>query len=142
MTLSPTLMRMKFLRILPEICASTSWPLGRATRNIVPGSTCVTEPVNSIGSSFGTPAYLDLNTLRCSNQPYSLATDRFSRNAVIQKLGFWALGPQNQVIFAEMSCIRASFKARNLSALKASIQRQGQARQAEELRPVLAWVMS
>ena len=47
-------MRMKFLRILPEIWASTSWPLGNATRNIVPGSTCVTEPVNSIGSSLAT----------------------------------------------------------------------------------------
>jgi len=53
-TLSPTLMRMKFLRILPEMWASTSWPFGRATRNIVPGKTWVTEPVSSIGSSFAT----------------------------------------------------------------------------------------
>ncbi len=50
-------MRMKFLRILPEIWASTSWPFGKATRNIVPGSTCVTLPVNSIGSSFATQIY-------------------------------------------------------------------------------------
>src|SRR5262245_64577406 len=48
-------MRMKFFRILPEIWASTSWPLGKATRNMVPGRTCVTEPVNSIGSSLATP---------------------------------------------------------------------------------------
>lgn len=47
-------MRMKFFRILPEICASTSWPFGKATRNIVPGNTWVTVPVNSIGSSFAT----------------------------------------------------------------------------------------
>src|SRR5580765_4387423 len=47
-------MRMKFLRILPEMWASTSWPLGKATRNIVPGNTWVTEPVNSIGSSLAT----------------------------------------------------------------------------------------
>src|SRR5215831_15529852 len=45
---------MKFLRILPEIWARTSWPLGKATRNMVPGKTWVTEPVNSIGSSLGT----------------------------------------------------------------------------------------
>ena len=54
LTLSPTEMRMKFLRIFPEMWARTSWPLGRATRNMVPGNTCVTEPVNSMGSSFGT----------------------------------------------------------------------------------------
>lgn len=47
-------MRMKFLRILPEMWARTSWPLGNATRNIVPGRTCVTVPLNSIGSSFAT----------------------------------------------------------------------------------------
>lgn len=51
-TWSPTLIRMKFFRILPEIWASTTWPLGRRTRNMVPGRTCVTVPVNSIGSSF------------------------------------------------------------------------------------------
>lgn len=39
LTLSPTLIRMKFLRIFPEICARTSCLLGNATRNIVPGST-------------------------------------------------------------------------------------------------------
>ena len=53
-TRSPTLMRMKFLRILPEMWASTSWPLGSATRNMVPGKTWVTVPVNSIGSSLAT----------------------------------------------------------------------------------------
>src|SRR5215831_7807298 len=47
-------MRMKFLRILPEIWARTSCPLGRATRNMVPGRTWVTEPISSIGSSLGT----------------------------------------------------------------------------------------
>ena len=52
LTLSPTLMRMKCLRIFPEIWAKTSWPLGSATRNIVPGRTWVTEPTSSIGSSF------------------------------------------------------------------------------------------
>src|SRR6185437_5700434 len=47
-------MRMKFLRTFPEICARTSCPFGSDTRNIVPGSTCVTVPVSSIGSSFAT----------------------------------------------------------------------------------------
>jgi hypothetical protein len=62
-TRSPTLMRMKFLRILPEIWASTSWPLGSATRNIVPGKTCVTEPVNSIGSSFAKRFFFYMNMI-------------------------------------------------------------------------------
>src|SRR5215208_8055079 len=51
-TLSPGTMRMKCLRILPEICARTlRWP-GRSTRNIVPGKTCVTVPSVMICSSF------------------------------------------------------------------------------------------
>lgn len=45
---------MKCLRILPEMCARTSCPSGKATRNMVPGKTCVTDPTSSIGSSFGT----------------------------------------------------------------------------------------
>src|ERR1700677_2241952 len=60
LTLSPTLMRMKFLRILPEMCARTSCPLGSATRNMVPGNTCVTVPSNSIGSSLATLPDLSL----------------------------------------------------------------------------------
>src|SRR5213592_5206985 len=51
-TLSPGTIRMKCLRILPEICARTlRWP-GRSTRNIVPGKTCVTVPSVMICSSF------------------------------------------------------------------------------------------
>src|SRR6266568_9352254 len=51
-TLSPGTMRMKCFRILPDTCASTlRWP-GRSTRNIVPGSTCVTVPSATIGPSF------------------------------------------------------------------------------------------
>jgi len=51
-TLSPGTMRIKCLRILPEICARTlRWP-GRSTRNIVPGKTCVTVPSVMICSSF------------------------------------------------------------------------------------------
>src|ERR1700686_1548662 len=46
-------MRMKCLRILPEIWARTlRWP-GRSTRNIVPGNTSVTVPSVTICSSFG-----------------------------------------------------------------------------------------
>ena len=55
---------MKFFRILPEMWASTSWPLGRATRNIVPGSTCVTVPMSSIGSSFATCRISDWKPFR------------------------------------------------------------------------------
>jgi len=51
-TLSPGTIRMKCLRIFPEMCARTlRWP-GRSTRNIVPGKTCVTVPSVMICSSF------------------------------------------------------------------------------------------
>jgi hypothetical protein len=45
---------MKFFRIFPEMWASTWCPFGKATRNIVPGSTCVIDPTSSIGSSLAT----------------------------------------------------------------------------------------
>src|SRR5215472_3357618 len=51
-TLSPGTIRMKCLRILPEICASTLRLPGRSTRNIVPGKTWVTVPSVTIGPSF------------------------------------------------------------------------------------------
>ena len=54
-TRSPGTTLMRNRRIRPLNWASTSWPLARATRNMVPGSTCVTEPDSSIGSSFATP---------------------------------------------------------------------------------------
>lgn len=72
-TLSPTLMRMKFLRILPEMWARTSWPFGNATRNIVPGKTCVTVPVNSIGSSLATVFTLFRKRIPVSGPSHLLA---------------------------------------------------------------------
>src|SRR5438094_1792374 len=58
-TLSPGTIRIKCLRILPEIWASTfRWP-ARSTRNIVPGKTWVTVPSITICSSFGiAPKYI------------------------------------------------------------------------------------
>src|SRR5258707_317491 len=53
-TLSPGTIRIKCLRILPEICASTLRCPGRSTRNIVPGSTWVTVPSVTIWPSFDT----------------------------------------------------------------------------------------
>src|SRR5690606_29840004 len=50
-TRSPARTRMRFLRILPEVCASTSWLLSSFTRNIALGSSSVTVPENSIRSS-------------------------------------------------------------------------------------------
>src|SRR3954470_4130370 len=47
-TLSPAAILMKCLRSLPEICASTMWPLSSCTRNIVPGRTVVILPSTSI----------------------------------------------------------------------------------------------
>lgn len=50
-TLSPTTILMKRLRILPEIWASTSCPLGRRTLNMVPASTAQMVPSTSISLS-------------------------------------------------------------------------------------------
>ena len=45
--------RMRFFLILPEVWASTSWPLSSFTRNMALGSSSFTTPANSIRSSFG-----------------------------------------------------------------------------------------
>ena len=42
---------MKFMRILPDTCASTRWPLSSSTRNIAFGSGSTTVPSTSIASS-------------------------------------------------------------------------------------------
>jgi hypothetical protein len=47
------MIRIKCLRILPEIWARTLRRPGRSTRNIVPGNTCVTVPSVMIGPSLG-----------------------------------------------------------------------------------------
>src|SRR5438093_8109556 len=52
-TRSPARMRMKFLRIFPDACASTSWPEGSWTRNCALGSFRVTTPSTSMASAFG-----------------------------------------------------------------------------------------
>src|SRR6267154_5387235 len=51
LTRSPMVRRMKRLRILPEICASTWCLLVSSTRNIVPASTASIRPSISIGCS-------------------------------------------------------------------------------------------
>jgi hypothetical protein len=45
---------MKLIRILPEMCASTRWPLGSSTRNIALGSTSAIVPSTSIASFLAT----------------------------------------------------------------------------------------
>src|SRR5215468_2922076 len=64
-TLSPGRIRMKCIRIFPEMCASTLWPpLSRTTRNMALGSGSMTVPSTSMASSFGTAATLsDLRNL-------------------------------------------------------------------------------
>src|SRR5580765_1553455 len=42
---------MKCIRILPDTCASTRWPLSSATRNIALGNGSTTVPSTSIASS-------------------------------------------------------------------------------------------
>src|SRR3954451_12062783 len=50
-TLSPGRMRMKFLRILPETCASTWCLFSSSTRNMALGSGSTTVTMTSIASS-------------------------------------------------------------------------------------------
>src|SRR6266851_1904625 len=54
-TLSPAKIRMKFLRILPETCASTWCLFSSSTRNIAFGSGSITVAMTSMASSFGLP---------------------------------------------------------------------------------------
>src|ERR1700758_4299920 len=51
-TRSPGKMRMKFLRILPETCASTSWFVSSFTLNMALGNVSTTVAMTSIASSF------------------------------------------------------------------------------------------
>ena len=51
-TLSPCNTRMRFLRILPAVCARISWSFSNFTRNIALGRTSLITPLNSIRSSF------------------------------------------------------------------------------------------
>src|SRR5436190_332062 len=53
-TRSPGRMRMKFIRSLPLICASTRWPFSSSTANIVLGSGSITVPSTSIASFLAT----------------------------------------------------------------------------------------
>src|ERR1700691_5470466 len=46
---------MRFFRILPEVCANTTWSLSSFTLNIALGKSSATVPANSIKSSFGIP---------------------------------------------------------------------------------------
>src|SRR5580704_5976972 len=57
-TLSPARMRMKFLRILPETCASTWCLFSSSTRNIAFGNGSITVAITSIASSFEFPESL------------------------------------------------------------------------------------
>src|ERR1700694_1122404 len=61
-TLSPARMRIKFLRIFPEICASTWCLFSSSTRNIALGNGSMTVAITSMASSLG----LDASALRLS----------------------------------------------------------------------------
>src|SRR5579863_102949 len=51
-TRSPGSIRMKFLRILPETCANTSWLVSSFTLNMALGNVSTTVAMTSIASSF------------------------------------------------------------------------------------------
>src|SRR5690242_9905128 len=46
---------MRFLRILPAVCAMISWPFSSFTRNVALGSSSETIPGNSSNSSLAIP---------------------------------------------------------------------------------------
>src|SRR5580704_5966772 len=52
-TLSPGRMRIRCIRILPELCASTLWPFSSSTRNMALGNGSTTVPSSTMASSFG-----------------------------------------------------------------------------------------
>src|SRR5690242_15906274 len=54
-TLSPAKIRIKFLRILPETCASTWCLFSSSTRNMALGNGSMTVAITSMASSFGFP---------------------------------------------------------------------------------------
>src|SRR5512140_3864550 len=54
LTLSPASIRMRCLRILPDIWAMMAWPFSSSTRNLVSGNTSLTTPSISMTSSFAT----------------------------------------------------------------------------------------
>ena len=57
-TLSPGRMRIQFIRIRPDTCASTSCPFSSATRNMAFGSASLTVASTRIGSSFAMLPFL------------------------------------------------------------------------------------
>ncbi len=52
-TLSPGKMRIRCIRIFPELWASTLCPFSSSTRNIALGSGSTTVPSSTMASSFG-----------------------------------------------------------------------------------------
>src|SRR5215467_12185906 len=58
-------MRMKFLRIFPETCASTWCLFSSSTRNIAFGSGSITVAITSMDSSFGFPESLFFFSSSC-----------------------------------------------------------------------------
>src|SRR5436190_2864830 len=73
-------MRMKCLRIFPEICARTVRSPGNCTRNMVPGSTWVTVPSVTICSSLGiSPERYPQTPVRSTSGPNESPASRPSR---------------------------------------------------------------
>src|SRR5450755_1173742 len=54
-------MRIKFLRILPEMCASTRCLFSSSTRNMALGSGSMTVAITSMASSLGLPSVFGLS---------------------------------------------------------------------------------
>src|SRR5690606_29894074 len=71
-------MRMKCMRILPEIWQSTLWPLSSSTRNMALGNGSMTVPSISITSSLpmGSARLLHLRGERLQGRPHFRVFDR------------------------------------------------------------------
>src|SRR5438270_10844908 len=69
------------MRIFPEMCARTSWPLSSSTRNIAFGRGSVTFPSRTIASSLG------LGSFRPSSRNVDDTADRRLRSARQRPVG-------------------------------------------------------
>jgi hypothetical protein len=94
LTRSPGTIRIKFLRILPEICASTMCPFDNFSRNIVPGKTSTTTPSVTIDCSFDTERPRLLSKVRLEINPSSERGQSLASFLVPRKR--WILQPTHR----------------------------------------------
>src|ERR1700691_5343773 len=75
-TLSPGRIRMRCMRIFPELCARTVYPFSNSTRNMALGRGSTTVPSTVNASSFGLLRFSLLKTALLGVQEQDSRTDR------------------------------------------------------------------